>query len=134
MFIDEYRKSWSLRYLREAYADLSAAIKSADMNAVFHLTSVAIKKARLALYFVLGEPYFIESVLNRIISEGRVFPPDPLKEYLVKFHKLSQLRLKKRNYTSIAEITNDTKHFLDLAKEFIQLMLGEEVSVCIGSE
>ncbi len=60
--MDEYRKGWALRYLREAKAELEAARKIPYMAP--NLVLEAIRKARNALYYSLGEPAFIEILIR----------------------------------------------------------------------
>ena len=60
--IDEYRKGWALRYLREAKAELEAARKIPYMAP--SLVVESIRKARNAIYYSLGEPAFIEVLVR----------------------------------------------------------------------
>jgi hypothetical protein len=60
--MDPYRKGWALRYLREAKAELEAARKMPYMAP--SLVLEAIRKARSAIYYSLGEPAFIEILLR----------------------------------------------------------------------
>ncbi len=60
--IDQYRKGWAFRYLREAKAELEAAQKMPYMAP--NLALEAIRKARNAIYYSLGEPAFIEVLLR----------------------------------------------------------------------
>jgi hypothetical protein len=60
--MDQYRKGWAFRYLREAKAELEAARKMPYMAP--SLVLEAIRKARNAIYYSLGEPAFIEILLR----------------------------------------------------------------------
>jgi len=60
--MDDYRKGWALRYLREAKAELEAARKIPYMAP--GLVLEAIRKARNAIYYSLGEPAFIEILIR----------------------------------------------------------------------
>jgi hypothetical protein len=60
--MDQYRKGWALRYLREAKAELEAARKMPYMAP--SLVLEAIRKARSAIYYSLGEPALIEILLR----------------------------------------------------------------------
>jgi len=64
MLIDEYRRSWALRCIREAEAQLEAARTSPD--AMPTLIIEALRKAQTAVYYSLGEP----SVLEKIVMEA----------------------------------------------------------------
>ena len=60
--MDEYRKGWALRYLREAKAELEAARKIHYMAP--SLVVESIRKARNAIYYSIGEPAFIEVLIR----------------------------------------------------------------------
>ncbi len=66
--MDEYRKGWALRYLREAKAELEAARKIPYMAP--GLVVEAIRKARNAIYYSLGEPAFIEILIREEVTKN----------------------------------------------------------------
>jgi hypothetical protein len=67
--MDEYRKGWALRYLREAKAELEAARKIPYMAPTLVLES--IRKARNAIYYSLGEPAFIEVLVREEVRKAQ---------------------------------------------------------------
>jgi hypothetical protein len=76
--MDEYRKGWALRYLREAKAELEAAQKMPYMAPTLLLE--AIRKARNAIYYSLGEPAFIE-----ILIRDEAGKPKPTDDAILRF-------------------------------------------------
>ena len=66
--MDAYRKGWALRYLREAKAELEAARKIPYMAP--SLVLEAIRKARNAIYYSLGEPAFIEVLIREEVAKN----------------------------------------------------------------
>jgi hypothetical protein len=66
--MDGYRRGWALRYLREAKAELEAAQKMPYMAP--SLVLEAIRKARSAIYYSLGEPAFIEILLREEVLKN----------------------------------------------------------------
>jgi len=66
--MDDYRKGWALRYLREAKAELEAARKIPYMAP--GLVVEAIRKARNAIYYSLGEPAFIEILIREEVTKN----------------------------------------------------------------
>ncbi len=66
--MDEYRRGWALRYLREAKAELAAARKIPYMAP--SLVLEAIRKARNAIYYSLGEPAFIEILIREEVAKN----------------------------------------------------------------
>jgi hypothetical protein len=67
--MDVYRKGWAVRYLREAKAELEAARKIPYMAPSLLLE--AIRKARSAIYYSLGEPAFIETLLREEVAKAQ---------------------------------------------------------------
>jgi hypothetical protein len=76
--IDEYRRGWAQRYLREAKAELDAARKMPYMAPSLLLE--AIRKARNAIYYSLGEPAYIELLVRDEIGK-----PKPKDDKLLRF-------------------------------------------------
>jgi hypothetical protein len=76
--MDDYRKGWALRYLREAKAELEAARKIPYMAPSLVLES--IRKARSAIYYSLGEPAFIEVLLREEVRKAA-----PANDSLLRF-------------------------------------------------
>lgn len=85
--MDEYRKGWALRYLREAKAELEAARKVPYMAPSLLLE--AIRKARSAIYYSLGEPAFIELLIRD--EAGKPKPTDDaVLRFLVEIEEIVQ--------------------------------------------
>jgi len=85
--IDEYRKGWALRYLREAKAELEAARKMPYMAPSLIVES--IRKARNAIYYSLGEPAFIE-VLIREETRKAKSTNDSVLRFLMEIERMTQ--------------------------------------------
>ena len=79
--MDIYRKGWALRYLREAKAELEAARKIPYMAPSLLLE--AIRKARSAIYYSLGEPAFIEILLRDEVGKTHA-SNDSILRFLVE--------------------------------------------------
>jgi hypothetical protein len=78
LMMDEYRKGWALRYLREAKAELEAARKIPYMAPSLVLES--IRKARNAIYYSLGEPAFIEVLIREEVRKDK-----PANDLVLRF-------------------------------------------------
>ena len=85
--MDEYRKGWALRYLREAKAELEAARKIPYMAP--SLVIEAIRKARNAIYYSLGEPAFIEILLREEIIKTPA-TNDSVLRFLIEVESIVQ--------------------------------------------
>ena len=85
--MDDYRKGWALRYLREAKAELEAAQKMPYMAPSLMLE--AIRKARNAIYYSMGEPAFIEILIREEMGKT---PPtnDAVLRFLMEIEGIVQ--------------------------------------------
>ena len=85
--MDQYRKGWALRYLREAKAELEAARKIPYMAP--SLVLEAIRKARNAIYYSLGEPAFIEILVREEVMK-KPATNDLILRFLVEIEAIVQ--------------------------------------------
>jgi hypothetical protein len=79
--MDDYRRGWALRYLREAKAELEAARKMPYMAP--SLVLEAIRKARNAIYYSLGEPAFIEILIREEVGKPKL-TDDSILRFLIE--------------------------------------------------
>jgi len=86
--MDQYRKGWALRYLREAKAELEAARKMPYMAP--SLVLEAVRKARNAIYYSLGEPAFVEIVVRETAEKKAGDIADPVLKCLVEVEEAVQ--------------------------------------------
>jgi hypothetical protein len=91
-FMNNYRKGWALRYLREAKAELIAAQKTAYMAPSLILE--AMRKAQAAIYYSLGDPPSIETLVRQTILKRQIVN-EPVLRCLVEIertvHEVAQL-------------------------------------------
>ena len=85
--MDGYRRGWALRYLREAKAELEAAQKMPYMAP--SLVLEAIRKARSAIYYSLGEPAFIEILLREEVLKNPL-TTDSVLRFLMEIEGMVQ--------------------------------------------
>lgn len=78
LLMDEHRKGWAIRYLREAKAELEAARKIPYMAP--SLVLEAIRKARNAIYYSIGEPAFIEFLIHEELVKAQ-----PTSDQILRF-------------------------------------------------
>jgi hypothetical protein len=87
LMMDEYRRGWALRYLREAKAELEAARKIPYMAP--GLVLEAIRKARNAIYYSLGEPAFIEILIREEVMK-KPLTNDSILRFLIDIESIIQ--------------------------------------------
>jgi hypothetical protein len=121
--MDQYRRGWALRYLREAKAELEAARKMPYM--VPSLILEAIRKARNAIYYSLGEPAFIEHVVREAVEKMQ-FGNDPVLRCLVEIEGMMQ-QLAQLEEVNEEKAVKQADNLIQLASEIVETLIGEKV-------
>jgi|SRR5208337_4463162 len=122
--MDDYRRSWALRYLREAKAELQAARKMPYMAP--SLVLEAIRKARNAIYYSLGEPAFVEIVVRETAEKTQGPITDPILRFLVEIEAMFQ------QLTQIEEVDGEkamkqADDLVRLASDIVETLTEEKV-------
>jgi hypothetical protein len=121
--MDEYRRGWAHRYLREAKAELEAAQKIPYMAP--SLMMEAIRKARNAIYYSLGEPAFIE-----VLVRDELAKPKPSNDIILRF--LIEMEKTVQQIGELEEINADAMMkqadtMVQVASEFVETLTAENV-------
>jgi len=120
--MDLYRRGWALRYLRESKAELEAARKIPYMAP--SLVLEAIRKARNAIYYCLGEPAFIE-----ILVRGELGKPKPAEDIILRF--LVEVEETVQQLGQLEEVNSDAMMkqadtLVQVASEFVEALTEEK--------
>jgi hypothetical protein len=120
--MDEYRRGWAHRYLREAKAELEAARKIPYMAPSLMLE--AIRKARNAIYYSLGEPAFIENLVREELGK-----PKPEKDFILRL--LVEIEETVQQLSQIEEVNSDAlmkqaDSLVQVASEFVETLTEEK--------
>jgi len=121
--MDEYRKGWALRYLREAKAELEAARNMPYMAP--SLVLEAIRKARNAIYYSLGEPAFIEIVIRETAEKTQEIV-DPVLRCLVEIAEAVQ-QLAQVEEIDGEKAMKQADSLIELASDIVEALTGEKV-------
>jgi len=120
--INNYRKGWALRYLREAKADLIAAQKTPYMSP--GLVLEALRKAQAAIYFSLGDPPSIEALVRQTILNKQIVK-EPVLRCLVEIertvHEVAQL-----SESDQEEAIKETDGIVQIASDIVKLFTDEK--------
>jgi hypothetical protein len=120
--MDGYRKGWAVRYLREAKAELEAARKIPYMAP--GLVLEAIRKARNAIYYSLGEPAFIEILIREEVLKNPN-TSDSLLRFLMEIESIIQ------QISQLEEVNEDAMmkqadSIVDIATDIVETMTSEK--------
>jgi hypothetical protein len=121
--MDKYRRGWALRYLREAKAELKAAKKIPYMAP--SLVLEALRKARNAIYFSLGEPAFIEIVIREAAEKAQTID-DPFLRVLVEIEGIVQQLLQVEEVDG-EKAMKQADSLVQLASDIVETLTGEKV-------
>ncbi|MEM3783921.1 MAG: hypothetical protein QXY88_02660 [Candidatus Bathyarchaeia archaeon] len=121
--IDHYRRGWALRYLREAKAELEAARKMPYMAPSLILE--AIRKARNAIYYSLGEPAFIENVVREAMEKPQM-GNDPVLKCLIEIEGIMQ-QLAQLEEVNEEKAIQQANSLIQIASEIVETLTGEKV-------
>ena len=68
LLIDEYRKNWAIRFLREAKSDLSTADKTPIPAMSVSFAVMAMRKAQTSVYYSMGDPSYLAPMVNEVLG------------------------------------------------------------------
>ena len=121
--MDQYRRGWALRYLREAKAELEAARKMPYMAP--SLVLEAARKARNAVYYSLGDPSFVEGVVRETVETMQTVT-DPFLKCLVEIEG-AVLQLAQTEEVDGEKAMKKADSLVQLASEIIETITGEKI-------
>jgi hypothetical protein len=122
LMMDQYRKGWAFRYLREAKAELEAAQKMPYMAPGLLLE--AIRKARNAIYYSLGEPAFIEILLRDEITKNPQ-TNDSILKFLIELESTVEALSHIEEVNSNA-MMKQADALVNVATEFVEILTQEK--------
>ncbi len=121
--INNYRKGWALRYMREAKAELTAAQKTPYMAPGLILE--AMRKAQAAIYYSLGDPPSIESIVRQTLFK-RQLVKDPVLRCLVEI-ELTVEEVAQVPESDLEKAMKQADEIIQIAGDIVKLFTGEKV-------
>jgi hypothetical protein len=89
LLIDEYRKNWAIRFLREAKSDLSTADKTPIPAMSVSFAVMAMRKAQTSVYYSIGDPSYLTPMVNEVL-EGKRGIENPTMKLLADMELMIQ--------------------------------------------
>jgi len=118
-----YRKGWALRYLREARAELLAAQKTPSI--AHSLILEAMRKAQAAIYYSLGDPAFIESIVYQAFYSQEQSTEEPVLKCLIEIERTIQ-KLSQAPDSKLPKTFEHVDDILQIASDIVELFTGEK--------
>ena len=122
--INDYQTGWASRYLREAKAEFTAAQKTPYMASSLILE--AVRKAQMAIYYSLGEPAFIETIVREAMHRDKL-TEDPILRCLVEIERTVQqvAQIAEPSYESVIQ---QVEELIKIASDIVELFIGKETN------
>ncbi len=120
--INAFRKGWALRYIREARAELMAAEKTPSI--ANSLVTEALRKAQAAIYYSLGDPAFVESIVYQAFYEQQP-TGDPVLKCLVGIEHTIQSLSQMPDSESTSKM-QQADNVVQIATDIVELFTGEK--------
>lgn len=124
IFLGECYRSWSLRYLKEAKVDFSVASKASMIETVKDLSTIALRKAQLAIQYALAEPELLDIAVSEYISKGQI-QGEPLIILLARIGKTMQDISEPKPRFNRKNILEKTGSVIDVASSIVSECLGK---------
>lgn len=121
--MENYRKGWALRYLREAKAELIAAQKTPSI--AHSLILEAMRKAQAAIYYSLGDPAFIESIVYQAFYSPQQSNDEPVLKCLIEIERMIQ-KLSQKSDLELPKTIEQVDGIVQIASDIVELFTNEK--------
>ena len=123
LLVDEYRRNWAVRFLREANSDLSTAERTPIPVMSISFSVMAMRKAQTSVYYSLGDPSYLATLVNGNI-EGNKAAGDPAMKFLTNLELIIRSCTNKGERLEKDTAINSAKTLIVLASKMVSLMTG----------
>jgi len=121
VMLDDNCRGWALRYLREAKDELETSRRTYQS---LDLIVDAARKAQAAIYFSLGNPSSIESIVNEV-SDRAEKTENPVLQCLVGIERTIQ-KMENLPASASEEALKEAEGIIHIASKIINLMTSED--------
>ncbi len=119
--LDDYRRGWAQRYIREAKDELKTSVRSPRP---LGLIVDAARKAQAAIYYSLGDPSFIETIVNEFCDGTRTVE-SPVLKCLVEIERTLQ-RMESLPESAGEEALKEADEIIKIATSMVELLASED--------
>jgi hypothetical protein len=119
--VDKYRKSWALRYIREAKNELKF---SKNITAPSEIILDSARKAQTAIYYSLGDPSSIKDIIDQTIIEKNL-TKNPFLRCLVEIEN-NLKKMENTNYTINKEAIAEVDGIVHFASQIVNLLISKD--------
>ncbi|MBS7644290.1 hypothetical protein KEJ26_06940 [Candidatus Bathyarchaeota archaeon] len=124
--IDDYRRGWAFRCLREANADFQMAEKTGVQMVAVSLAILAMRKAQTAIYYALGDPIFLNAVVHQI-EPTKAPVEDHTLRLLTRIEHFISVRSEMPESLSKEMALKEARYLIELASELVEFLTSHKV-------
>jgi hypothetical protein len=123
IFVGECYRSWSFRYLKEAKADFSFASEASTIESVRDFSTIALRKAQLAIQYALAQPELLEAAVLEYMATGDD-QGEPLIMLLARIRKVIEDISEPTSRLAKNSILDKTSLVIDVTKSIVSECFG----------
>jgi len=126
LLIDEYRKNWAIRFLREAKSDLSTADKTPIPAMSVSFAVMAMRKAQTSVYYSIGDPSYLTPMVNDAL-EGKKRIENPTMKLLVDVELMIRRCINSGERLGKDIAIRNAQTLIEMASKMVSLITGSKV-------
>jgi len=126
LLIDEYRKNWAIRFLREAKSDLSTADKTPIPAMSVSFAVMAMRKAQTSVYYSVGDPAYLTPMVNEAL-EGKRSVENPTMKFLADMELMIRSCINGGERLGKDIAMRNAKTLIELASKVVSLVTDSRV-------
>lgn len=127
LLMDEYRKNWAVRFLREAESDLSTAEKTPIPVMSISFAVMAMRKAQTSVYYSIGDPAYLTQMVYESVERKKGIE-NPTMKFLADMELVIRICVNSGERLGKDAIMHDARMLIVLASKIVSLMTGSKVS------
>ncbi|MCW4020248.1 MAG: hypothetical protein NWF14_03345 [Candidatus Bathyarchaeota archaeon] len=121
VMLDDYRRSWAMRYIREAQDELKVSCR---VSRSLSLIVDAARKAQAAMYYVLGDPPSIEGLVHEASNRVKVVE-SPVLRCLVEIERALQ-KMENMPVSAGEKALEEADEIVRIASGIVDLLASED--------
>ena len=125
LLIDEYRKNWAIRFLREARSDLSTADRTPIPAMSISFAIMAMRKAQTSVYYSLGDPTYLTPMVNDAL-QGRRNIENPTMKFLADMELMIRSCINGGERQGKEAAIRSAKALIELASKTVSMLAGSK--------
>lgn len=125
--MDEYRKNWAVRFLREAESDLSTAEKTPIPVMSVSFAVMAMRKAQTSVYYSIGDPEYLSQMVYESVERKKGIE-NPTMKFLADMELFIRICVNSGERLGKDAVIHDARTLIVLASKIVSLMTGSKVS------